>query len=342
MAGHVILLNGTPSSGKTTLARALHETLEPPHWYRSLDDFSKGYLPKHWDPHRGPWQDAQKRELFREVLHGYLRSLREMARVGHPIISEAVILPSTRELYVDSLSGLEVFLFGVRCPLPVAQAREAARTDRVQNKPIPLDVPEFELVHSHGPYDAEVDTSAQSVADCVAIFTAALERTPSAFARLRAQAIPAEDERECLFCLIVAGRSPAHVVHETNATIAFLDQLRQPTDAAHVLVIPKAHVENIYAVDDALGAELFAAHALVARAVKRAFAPEGITTWSSNERGANQEIPHFHLHVYPRRVGVPYPPIVMRPETPVRDEVLVPSADRLRRAIAELRTTEAR
>lgn len=141
-----------------------------------------------------------------------------------------------------------------------------------------------------------------------------------------------------MFCEIVAARRAAHIIHETASTIAFLDQFRQPADAAHVLVIPRAHVENIYGVSNALGAELFAAHALVARAVKAAFAPDGITTWSSNERGANQEVPHFHLHVYPRRVGVPFPPAIQEPEAPVPDEVLGASAERIGRALDELRT----
>src|SRR5947209_1800847 len=105
----------------------------------------------------------------------------------------------------------------------------------------------------------------------------------------------------CVFCEIVDKTRAAHVVLETPATLSFLDQYRQPADAAHVLVIPRVHVENIHGIDNALGADLFAAHALMARAIKRAFGPDGISTWSSNERGANQEVPHFHLHVYPRR-----------------------------------------
>lgn len=144
-------------------------------------------------------------------------------------------------------------------------------------------------------------------------------------------------DSQCVFCEIAARRRPAHVVHETAGTIAFLDQFRQPSDVAHVLVIPRAHVENIYGVDDALGAELFAAHVRLARAIKRAFSPDGITTWSSNEQGADQEIPHFHLHVWPRRVGVPFPPAIQRPEPAVPAEILEPSAERIRRALDELR-----
>ena len=100
---------------------------------------------------------------------------------------------------------------------------------------------------------------------------------------------------ECVFCGIVAGDRPAHLVHGTPSVVAFMDQFRQPSDVAHVLVIPRAHVENIYGIDDALGAELFSVHALIARAVKRAFATDGITTWSSNEPGAN-----LHVDVTPR------------------------------------------
>ena len=142
---------------------------------------------------------------------------------------------------------------------------------------------------------------------------------------------------DCLFCETVAGRRSAHVVYETGEVLAFLDLFRQPADPAHVLVIPRAHVENIYGIDYALGGELFAAHAIMARAVKRAFAPDGITTWSSNERGANQEVPHFHLHVYPRRSGVPFPQAIQRSEAPVAEDVLGPSAERIRRAVRELR-----
>ena len=186
MASHVILLNGTPSSGKTTLVRALQEILEPAHWYRSLDDFNKGYLPKVWDKARGPWSSPEGRAFFHRMIRGYLLSVRAMAEVGHPVVTEAVILPATRDLYLESLAGLEVYLFGVRCPLAVAQERERARTDRNLGVPIKLDVPEFELVHSHGAYDAEVDTSISTVEECVATLSEALTRPPIAFERMRA------------------------------------------------------------------------------------------------------------------------------------------------------------
>lgn len=98
-------------------------------------------------------------------------------------------------------------------------------------------------------------------------------------------------EHGCPFCEIVATTRPAHVVLATPTVVAFMDQYRQPADPCHVLVIPREHVENIYGVSDAVGADLFSAHARVARAVKRAFAPDGITTWSSNGPGAGLTSP---------------------------------------------------
>lgn len=180
MPGRVILLNGTPSSGKTTTARALWDVLEPAHWYRSLDDFRQGYQEQHW---RG-----DHRQLFQLVFRGFVRSVGEMARVGHDVITEAVILPNTVDGYLDSLAGLAVVLVGVRCPLEVAQERERRRTDRLGG-PIELAVPDFEAVHRSVLYDVDFDTSVVGTADAVALVRARLDsgRPFTAFEALRAR-----------------------------------------------------------------------------------------------------------------------------------------------------------
>lgn len=144
------------------------------------------------------------------------------------------------------------------------------------------------------------------------------------------------DAVNCVFCRIVDGTRSAHFVHRSALVVAFMDQFRQPEDPGHVLVIPVGHIENIYGIDDTLGAEIFRVHARIARAVKTAFDPDGISTWSSNGPGANQEVPHFHQHVYPRRTGRPFPQTIKIPEVPVSDEILARGAERIREQLARL------
>jgi len=101
----------------------------------------------------------------------------------------------------------------------------------------------------------------------------------------------------CIFCSIVAGEAEASVAYEDEATVAFMD-LGQ-FHPGHTLVVPRRHVEDIFALDDETGASLMAAVSRVARGVRAAFSPHGINIWQSN--GAPwQEVLHLHLHVLPR------------------------------------------
>ncbi len=52
---------------------------------------------------------------------------------------------------------------------------------------------------------------------------------------------------DCIFCRIARGEAPASLVAETPLALAFMD-INQPTDG-HVLIIPKAHVQDIYGMD---------------------------------------------------------------------------------------------
>ena len=111
---------------------------------------------------------------------------------------------------------------------------------------------------------------------------------------------PVPDHR-CVFCAVAAGEAPASVVAADALTLAFLD-LRQ-YHPGHVLVIPRAHVPDVRAADDATAEALMRAVARVARAVDRAFPGDGLSVWHSAGPGANQEVPHLHFHVHPRRLG---------------------------------------
>jgi histidine triad (HIT) family protein len=113
---------------------------------------------------------------------------------------------------------------------------------------------------------------------------------------------------DCLFCDIVAGTVPSQVVHETERTFAFRDV--NPVAPVHVLVVPRAHVENAATVEPE-HAEDVAAMLMAAREVAEA---EGI---AGTERGyrlvfnvgrdASNSVGHLHLHVIGGR-SLSWPP----------------------------------
>ena len=106
---------------------------------------------------------------------------------------------------------------------------------------------------------------------------------------------------DCIFCKIVAKQIPATVVHEDAHTLAFMD-IGQ-VNPGHVLVAVKKHADNIYALDDTQAAELFKAAARVARAIRGAFDPEGLSVYQANGKAAGQTVFHLHVHLVPRYAG---------------------------------------
>ncbi len=103
---------------------------------------------------------------------------------------------------------------------------------------------------------------------------------------------------DCVFCKIVAGQIPSTKVHEDELTLVFMDI--GEVNPGHVLVAVKPHVENIYGLNDTLAAAVFRTAARVARAVQKAYTPEGVTLYQANGAAAGQTVFHFHLHLVPR------------------------------------------
>ncbi len=103
---------------------------------------------------------------------------------------------------------------------------------------------------------------------------------------------------DCVFCGVIAGTKPHAMTWQDELTVAFMSIRQQRV--GHVLVVPRRHVETIYDMDDQIGAAVMATTVRMARAARDAFEPEGLHLWQSNGPAANQEVPHFHMHVMPR------------------------------------------
>lgn len=106
---------------------------------------------------------------------------------------------------------------------------------------------------------------------------------------------------QCVFCRIVAKEIPATIVHEDDATLAFMD-IGQ-VNPGHVLVASKAHAQDLYALDDAQAGAAFRTARRVARAIREAFSPPGLSVYQANGSPAGQTVLHFHIHLVPRHDG---------------------------------------
>ena len=131
-------------------------------------------------------------------------------------------------------------------------------------------------------------------------------------------------ETACIFCRIVAGRSPAHVVWRDAEHVAFLDV--RPIAAGHVLLVPHAHVPWV----DELSAE---AHARLFARVRELAGPVARAAGAPHAAIAVEGygVPHAHVHLVPIRRGGDLDPCRQAPASEAELQV---AAGRLRAAIA--------
>jgi chloramphenicol 3-O phosphotransferase len=185
-AGHVILLDGASSSGKTTFARALQASLERPYCLVQLDAF-EDMVPSRLMT--GMEEEYEALTVCARAMH---RTIAHLSRSGANVIADHVFLdaPGFDAWLGDcvrTLRHLPVLFVGVRCPLDELERRELARGDR--------DVGQARWqasrVHRHRLYDVEVDTHANWVDACAAAVRAAFPRSGGAFEALRRLAIEA-------------------------------------------------------------------------------------------------------------------------------------------------------
>ncbi|KAB2902275.1 MAG: HIT family protein [Burkholderiaceae bacterium] len=134
---------------------------------------------------------------------------------------------------------------------------------------------------------------------------------------------------QCIFCRIVAGEIPSARVYEDALTVAFMD-IGQ-VNPGHVLVATKRHAATLFDITPEEAAAVMQTAQHVARAVRAAFDPPGLSLLQANGPEGGQTVFHFHMHVVPRHgndgVGLSWP----RKEPGA--EVLRGYAERLRAAL---------
>lgn len=164
--GTILLINGASSSGKTSLLRTLQDTLEEPFLEAGLDKIiwmmPERYLERPlWDDILGLFDHSG--ETGHKMAFALHRMILSLATSGFSVVADHVLVePSWVEDCARLYAGLPAYFIGVQCPLEVLEEREKSRRNRTLGQARA----QHALVHAHGCYDLEVDTSRHTPQEC--------------------------------------------------------------------------------------------------------------------------------------------------------------------------------
>jgi chloramphenicol 3-O phosphotransferase len=202
--GRIVILNGAPRSGKSSIAAAIQNTF-PGVWMNLGVDSFKAMTPARYQPGIGlrPGGERPDLEPLVVVLYGAMyAAIAQHSRMGLNIVVDIghhdaysvprrILLHSARQL-----RGLPVWFVGVRCPIDVIMERRRDTWNEIltDESEIPQAVRLWQqAVHDPGIYDLEVDTSVLSSQECADAIRRHLDSgpKPGAFHRLSTMATEA-------------------------------------------------------------------------------------------------------------------------------------------------------
>ena len=185
MSGTIVVINGTSSSGKTSIVRALQERLEPPYLDMGVDRFifmlPKRYLNRPlWDDVLGKADHAGGTGFA--LFSGMHHAIAAAARSGLNVLADHVLVEKQwAEECAKLFADLEAYLIGIQCPLEVLEERERSRKDRTLGQARV----QYPVIHKYARYDLEVDTSVLTVEQCAERIIERMQRPPEAFRALK-------------------------------------------------------------------------------------------------------------------------------------------------------------
>ena len=193
--GQIVILNGAPRSGKTSIVRAIQETLDGL-WMNVGVDAARMMTPPRAQPGIGlrPGEATHPAAPFVPLLYAALyESVAAHSRLGLNVVVD--VGHHDRDVLTDSaerLAGLPVLFVGVHCPIDVVMERRRSSEPgsyavAAVDEPIPPPVLRWQSeVHGGWAYDLEVDASVQGPEKCAAAIGRRLAATEpaDAFERL--------------------------------------------------------------------------------------------------------------------------------------------------------------
>ncbi len=164
----VILLNGTSSAGKTSIAKEIQAQFEKPILHVGIDHYF-GMLPESYylDGERaaegfnfvhrpGPLVFVEEGPVARQLTKAMHHSIKALAKGGfNLVLDEVLVLEEDYRDYLELLKDCRLFVVGVTLPLKEAEVREIARGDRYPGQARAI----YDVVHVGKQYDLVIDSS---------------------------------------------------------------------------------------------------------------------------------------------------------------------------------------
>lgn len=174
MNGNIIILDGSPSVGKSTIARQIQEMADEPFYYFPIDDFMKK-LPSRWiqftdnlslvegigyqmdtDPNGKPLIRFKAGPIGEKLIKGYILAIKGFSESGNHVIADAIITDQVwLEWMEEAFHALPTLFVGLHAPLEVLEVRERKRFE-------PTGTTRGRYAEVYGiekPYDLTIDTS---------------------------------------------------------------------------------------------------------------------------------------------------------------------------------------
>lgn len=104
---------------------------------------------------------------------------------------------------------------------------------------------------------------------------------------------------DCVFCKIIDGKIPSMTVYEDEYTKVFMDIAEDVN--GHMVAIPKKHVTNILDCDNDTLERLIKTAKLVSNHCVENCGFNGVNLLNASDESAGQSVPHFHIHIIPRK-----------------------------------------
>lgn len=192
--GMIIILNGVPRSGKSSIAHEIQQTFEGNWVNLGVDNFMK-MLPEHLLPGIGLRPGGEKPELESEIKKMYqalFKMIKELSNTGYHVVVDVGIhdnYSNDLNILQDCASILQnnlVWFIGVKCPIDEIMIRRQKtwgigyQSDGSIPRPVQL---WQEDVHHHKLYDLTVNTFEHDVEQSAKLIRQHINsnQVPSAF-----------------------------------------------------------------------------------------------------------------------------------------------------------------